>query len=152
MFASCSRDRHPGISARTLSNQESYGMSLWLLKSIHISCVASSYTLFLLRGIWNLNGSSIMRQRWTKIVPHVVDTLLIVSAIALTFSIHQYPFVDAWLTAKVIALLLYIGLGFVALRYGQSKAIRLSAWIMAQLVFAYIVMVAVSHNPWPFGS
>jgi uncharacterized membrane protein SirB2 len=125
-------------------------MSLLLLKSIHISCAASSYMLFFLRGIWNLNGSSIMRQRWIKIVPHVADTLLIVSAIALTFSIHQYPFVDAWLTAKVIALLLYIGLGFVALRYGQSKTIRLSAWIIAQLVFTYIMLVAINHNPWPF--
>jgi uncharacterized membrane protein SirB2 len=125
-------------------------MSLLLLKSIHISCAASSYILFFLRGIWNLNGSSIMRQRWIKIVPHVADTLLIVSAIALAFSIYQYPFVDAWLTAKVIALLLYIGLGFVALRYGQSKTIRLSAWIIAQLVFTYIMLVAINHNPWPF--
>lgn len=127
-------------------------MSSLLLKTLHISCAASSYILFFLRGIWSLNGSTIMRQRWIKIVPHVVDTLLIVSAITLAFSIHQYPFVDAWLTTKVIALLLYIGLGFVALRYGRSKTVRLSAWIMAQLVFTYIVLVAISHNPWPFGS
>jgi uncharacterized membrane protein SirB2 len=127
-------------------------MSSLLLKTVHISSAASSYILFFLRGIWSLNGSTIMSQRWIKIVPHVVDTLLIVSAITLAFSIHQYPFVDAWLTAKVIALLLYIGLGFVALRYGRSKTVRLSAWIMAQLVFTYIVLVAISHNPWPFGS
>ena len=127
-------------------------MSSWLLKTVHISCAASSYILFFLRGIWSLNGSTIMSQRWIKIVPHVVDTLLIVSAITLAFSIHQYPFVDAWLTTKVIALLLYIGLGFVALRYGRSKVVRFSAWIMAQLVFTYIVLVAISHNPWPFGS
>lgn len=121
-----------------------------LLKTVHISCVASSYTLFFLRGIWSLNGSAIMSQRWIKIVPHVVDTLLIVSAIMLAFSLRQYPFADVWLTAKVIALLLYIGLGFVALKYGRSKTVRLSAWIMAQLVFAYIVLVAINHNPWPF--
>jgi uncharacterized membrane protein SirB2 len=80
----------------------------------------------------------------------MVDTLLIVSAIALAFSIHQYPFVNDWLTTKFVAMFLYIGLGFVAFRYGQSKTIRLSAWIMAQLVFAYIILVAISHNPWPF--
>lgn len=85
-------------------------------------------------------------------MPHVVDTLLIVSAIALAVSIRQYPFVDAWLSAKVIALLLYIGLGFVALKYGRSKTVRLSAWIIAQLVFAYIVLVAITHNPWPFAN
>lgn len=125
-------------------------MSFLLLKTVHISCVASSYVLFLLRGIWSLNNSPIMRQRWVRIVPHVVDTLLLASAIALAFSIQQYPFVDAWLTAKVIGLLLYIGLGFVALKFSRSKTIRISAWLTAQAVFAYIVLVAISHNPVPF--
>jgi uncharacterized membrane protein SirB2 len=125
-------------------------MSFLLLKTVHICCAAVSYLLFFLRGIWKLNGSAIMSRRWTRIVPHVVDTLLIVSAVALAVSIRQYPFVDAWLTAKIFALLLYIGLGFVALKYGRSKSVRLAAWIVAQLVFAYIVLVAISHNPWPF--
>lgn len=125
-------------------------MSFLILKTIHISCAVGSYVLFLLRGIWSLNGSPIMRQRWIKIVPHVVDTLLLVSAIALAFTIHQYPFVDTWLTAKVVGLLLYIGLGFIALKYGKSKTIRLSAWLAAQAVFAYIVLVAINHNAVPF--
>ena len=125
-------------------------MSLLLLKSLHVSCVVSSYTLFMLRGIWSLKGSPIMRQRWVRIVPHVVDTLLLASAIALAVSIEQYPFVDTWLTAKVIALLLYIGLGSVAFRFGRSKSVRLSAWLGAQIVFAYIVLVAISHQTLPF--
>lgn len=124
-------------------------MSFLLLKTIHVSCAAISFTLFFLRGIWSFNSSPIMRQRWIKIAPHVVDTLLLASALAMAFAIGQYPFVDAWLTAKVIGLLLYIGLGLVALKYGKSKAIRFSAWLAAQLVFAYIVLVAASHNPLP---
>lgn len=125
-------------------------MSFLTLKAIHISCAVGSYVLFFLRGIWSMNGSPIMRQSWVKVVPHIVDTLLLMFAIALAFTIHQYPFVNAWLTAKFFALLLYIGLGSVALRYGKSKAIRLSAWLAAQTVFAYIVLVAIYHNPVPF--
>ncbi|TAN84195.1 MAG: regulator SirB [Gallionella sp.] len=125
-------------------------MSFLLLKAIHVTCAASSFVLFFLRGIWSLNGSPIMRQRWVKLVPHIVDTLLLASAIALAFTIRQYPFVDAWLTAKVAGLLLYIGLGLIALRYGRSKTVRLSAWLAAQAVFVYIVLVAGSHNPIPF--
>lgn len=125
-------------------------MSFLLLKGLHITCAFTSYTLFLLRGIWSLRGLPIMQQRWIRIVPHVVDTLLLVSAIALAVTIQQYPFVDAWLTAKVTGLLLYIGLGFVALKFGKSKSIRLLAWLMAQAVFAYIVLVAIRHNPVPF--
>lgn len=125
-------------------------MSLLLLKTVHISCVVISYSLFFLRGIWSLRDSPIMRRRWVRRVPHVVDTLLLASAIALAFSIEQYPFVDAWLTAKIIGLLLYIALGSVALRFGRSKTIRIAAWLAAQVVFAYIVLVAISHNPVPF--
>ena len=125
-------------------------MSYMLLKHIHVSCAVISFTLFFLRGIWSFNDSPIMRQRWIKIAPHVVDTLLLASALVLAFSIQQYPFVDAWLTAKIIGLLVYIGLGFVALKYGKNKTARISAWLGAQAVFIYIVLVASNHDPLPF--
>ena len=125
-------------------------MSYFLLKHIHVSCAVISFALFFLRGIWSFNGSPIMRQRWVKIVPHAVDTLLLVSALALAFTIQQYPFVDAWLTAKFFGLVLYILLGTLALKYGKTKAVRVSAWLAALAVFAYIVLVAKQHNPLPF--
>ena len=124
-------------------------MSFQLLKHIHVSCAAISFALFFLRGIWSFNGSAIMRQRWTKVVPHVVDTLLLASALGLAVTIDQYPFVDAWLTAKFFGLVLYILLGTIALKHGKSKATRVSAWLAALAVFAYIVLVAARHNPLP---
>jgi uncharacterized membrane protein SirB2 len=125
-------------------------MTYTILKTLHIASAIASFSLFFLRGIWSLNGSPIMRQRWVRIAPHVVDTLLLASAIALAYRIQQYPFVDAWLTAKVLALLLYIGMGFVALKYGETKRIRLYAWLAALAVFGYIASVALSHDPMPF--
>ena len=71
-------------------------------------------------------------------------------ALALAFIIQQYPLVDAWLTAKFFGLLLFITLGSVALKHGRTKAIRIAAWLGAQVVFAYIVLVATNHNPLPF--
>jgi len=127
-------------------------MSFLLLKGMHITCAITSYILFFLRGIWSFKGSPIMRQRWIKVVPHFVDTLLLATAIALAFSIHQYPFADAWLTGKVLGVLLYIGLGFVALKYGQTRTIRIISWLAAQAVFGYIVLVAIHHNAVPFGN
>lgn len=125
-------------------------MIFLILKTLHISCAIFSYTLFLLRGIWRLNDSPMLQQRWVRIAPHLVDTLLLTSAIILAYTIEQYPFVDTWLTAKVLALLLYIVLGSVALKYGKNKTTRLSAWLAAQAVFGYIVLVAINHNPFPF--
>ncbi len=125
-------------------------MSYLLLKHFHGTCALTSFTLFFLRGIWSFNGSPIMRQRWIKIVPHIVDTLLLSSALVLAYTIGQYPFVNSWLTAKVIGLLTYIGLGFVALKYGKTRSTRIAAWLAAQAVFVYIVLVAITHNPVPF--
>lgn len=125
-------------------------MGFLLLKGLHIACALTAYTLFLLRGIWQFRGSPVMRQRWIKIVPHTVDTLLLGSAITLAFVTHQYPFVDTWLTVKVAFLLLYISLGFVALKYGKTITIRIFAWLAAQAVFVFIVLVAISHGHVPF--
>ena len=122
-------------------------MSYATLKMIHVTSVIISYLLFSLRGIWMMQGSAALKQRWAKIAPHIVDTVLLTSAIALAVQIDQDPIHDAWLSAKVLGLLLYIGLGMMALRFGKTRRARVSAWIAAQLVFLYIVLVAVTKNP-----
>lgn len=120
------------------------------IKHFHIACVAASGTFFLLRGIWMLRDSSMLRLRWVRTVPHIVDTLLLASALTMAVWIGQYPFVQGWLTAKFVALVLYVGLGTVALRMGQTKAVRAGAFFGALAVFAYIVSVAVTKQVVPF--
>ncbi|MBU0688165.1 MAG: SirB2 family protein [Gammaproteobacteria bacterium] len=120
-----------------------------LLKIIHLSAVVASFTLFFLRGIWLLSASPIMRQRWVKIAPHSVDTVLLVSAIALAWQLGFSPFNSPWLAAKIIALLVYIGLGLLAFRFARTRGLRLTAWLTALLTFAYIVATALSHDPLP---
>ncbi|MBP7954190.1 MAG: SirB2 family protein [Nitrosomonas sp.] len=122
-------------------------MSYLLLKMIHVSSVVISYSLFFLRGIWLMQDSNNLRQRWVKVLPHVIDTILLTSAIALAVLIQQDPLNNAWLTAKVIGLLIYILLGMIAIRFGKTKKTRIAAWIGAQCVFIYIVLVALSKNP-----
>lgn len=122
-------------------------MSYTLLKLIHVFSVMLSYLLFLTRGIWMIHASTHLQQRWVKIMPHVIDTVLLTSAITLAVLIQQNPLADSWLAAKVAGLLLYIGLGMIALRFGKTRTIKISAWIMAQIVFFYIVLVALTKNP-----
>ncbi len=122
-------------------------MSYTLLKLIHVSSVMLSYLLFLTRGVWMIRASAQLQQRWVKIMPHVIDTVLLVSAIMLAILIQQDPLVNSWLTAKIVGLLVYIGLGMVALRFGKTRAVKISAWIMAQITFIYIVLVALTKNP-----
>ena len=122
-------------------------MSYALLKMIHVGSIILSYLLFLTRGIWMIRDSANLQQRWVKILPHIVDTVLLTSAIALVVAIQQSPLSDPWLTAKVVGLLLYIYLGLVALRLGKTRQTKIAAWIVAQCVFLYIVLVALTKSP-----
>ena len=120
-------------------------MYLWL-KFIHVTCVALSLSGFVARGVLMLRESPLLEHRVTRRLPHVIDSLLLASALGLAWTIHQYPIVDTWLTAKVLGLLTYIGLGTVALRRGRTRRVRLAAWLGAIAVFAYIVGVALTHS------
>ncbi len=122
-------------------------MGAALLKHLHVASVALSYSLFFLRGVWMLRGTLATRGRWVRIIPHVVDSVLLASAIALAVQLGFSPLNAPWLTAKIVALLLYIALGAVALRRGRTKGIRFAAWLSAQAVFFYIVGAAVTHDP-----
>jgi uncharacterized membrane protein SirB2 len=116
------------------------------LKHLHITFAVLSGSFFLLRGVWMLLDSPLLQRRWVRIVPHVVDTLLLASALGLVFWSGQYPFVQSWLTAKVLALLAYIVLGTVALKRGKTKGIRTFALLAALATFAYIVAVALTRR------
>jgi uncharacterized membrane protein SirB2 len=125
-------------------------MSYLILRNFHVGAVVVSFGLFVLRGLWMLRAPHRLRARWVRVIPHVVDTFLLATAIALAVQTVQYPFAQAWLTAKVIALTFYILLGMVALRHGRTRVQRVVAWISALAVFAYIVMVALTRDPVPW--
>ena len=125
-------------------------MTYLLVKHLHITCAVLSGSFFLLRGVWMLLESDALQRRWVKVVPHVVDTVLLTSALVMVFWSAQYPLVQPWLTAKVLALLAYIVLGTIALKRGQTKATRTAALVAALAVFAYIVLVALSRKVMPF--
>ncbi|MBP7574374.1 MAG: SirB2 family protein [Rhodoferax sp.] len=125
-------------------------MTYLLVKHLHITCAVLSGSFFLLRGVWMLLESDALQRRWVKVVPHVVDTVLLTTALTMVFWSAQYPLVQPWLTAKVLALLAYIVLGTIALKHGQTKATRTAALVAALAVFAYIVLVALSRKVMPF--
>jgi uncharacterized membrane protein SirB2 len=119
------------------------------LKHLHVATVITSYCLFVVRGAWMLSDSPMLAKRWVRVVPHVNDTVLLLAGIWLTTIIRQYPGTSGWLTAKLVGLAIYILIGTVALRRGPTKRIRGAAWVAAQLVFFYIVAVALTHDANP---
>jgi uncharacterized membrane protein SirB2 len=125
--------------------------SMWsLLKHVHVTCVALSGAGFFIRGIWMIRESPRLHEKWVRVLPHIIDTTLLVSAILLAWQIRQYPFGHAWLTAKVLALVAYIVIGAVGLKYGKTKKIRVTAWLVAMAIFLYIVLVALTRQVLPY--
>jgi uncharacterized membrane protein SirB2 len=111
-----------------------------------MAAVATSYLLFVVRGVWMIRELPRLAKPAVKIVPHLVETVLLASAIVLAVMSGQYPLESGWLTANVVALVVYIILGTIALKRRQSKRTRVTAWLPAQIVFAYIVAVAITRS------
>jgi uncharacterized membrane protein SirB2 len=121
-----------------------------LVKPLHLATAVLSIGGFVLRGLWMLRGSPLLRHRLTRILPHVNDTLLFGAGLWLLFTTAQYPTQQPWLAAKLTALVVYILLGMVALKRGRTPAIRATAFVAALAVFGYMVAVALTRSPLPF--
>ena len=119
-----------------------------IVKTIHLTCVFLSLLGFFVRGLWMMLDSKNLNLRWVKIAPHIIDTFLLVSAIILAVQMRISPLEHSWLMAKIIALLMYIGIGTVALKRGRSKQIRVFAWLLALATFMYIVSIAYTKSIW----
>ena len=116
------------------------------IRALHITCAGLSIALFFGRGALQLSGIDWRRWRWLRVAPHLIDTVLLGAAITLAVMSAQYPLAQPWLTAKVLALLLYIGLGSVALRPALPRRQRTLAFLAALLSVAYIVGAAVTRS------
>lgn len=119
-----------------------------LIRLVHVTAVFASGGLFALRGL----GLNLLNLGWMMAAPlkyssYLIDTILLVAAILLAGISRQYPFVDIWLTTKVLLLLLYIALGSFALKRGRTRTMRVICWISAMAVFCYMIGVAQTRSP-----
>jgi uncharacterized membrane protein SirB2 len=117
------------------------------LRLAHVIFVCCSGGLFALRGILALAGNPAANDPVLRRLSYFIDTGLLVAALMLVVTVRQYPFVDAWLTAKVLLLVPYIVLGSYALRRARTRRGRAAALVAALLLFLYIASVAYWHDP-----
>jgi uncharacterized membrane protein SirB2 len=118
-----------------------------VLRNVHIGCAILSIALFVLRGALMLAGSPRLHATLLRHLPHVVDTVLLTSALMLTTVIRQYPFSTGWLTVKVVLLVAYVVLGSIALKRGRTRTVRVAAFVAALSTIGFLVTVARAHHP-----
>ncbi len=116
------------------------------LRAVHVGSAGISISLFALRGAMQLKGVDWRHWRWLRVAPHFNDTLLLAAAVTLAVMSAQYPLAQPWLTAKVLALCVYVVLGSVALRRDASRRKTLIAFAAALASVGYIVAVALTRS------
>jgi uncharacterized membrane protein SirB2 len=119
------------------------------IKYVHISTAVLSISFFVLRGALMLGSPERLARRWARILPHLIDTVLLGSALWLAWHLGAEG-TRGWLGTKVIALVAYIVLGSIALKRGRTRGVRIAAFAGAVATFAYIVSVAVTKSPLGF--
>ncbi len=119
----------------------------FLIKHLHITTAILSLALFLLRAWWSVRESPWLQRSWVKVLPHVNDTLLLTLGVLLMVMLRMWPHQHPWLAAKLIALLVYIGLGTLAIKRGRRPAVRGAAALAAAATFAYMLGAALKHSP-----
>jgi len=116
---------------------------------VHVVAATLTIALFLLRAAWAAAAPWKLQRRWVCVVPHAIDTILLAAGAWMTWQIGAAG-VRGWLPAKLLALVVYIGLGMLALRSSSPRSTRFAAATGAVLAFAYIVSVAVTKSPLGF--
>lgn len=124
-------------------------MTVWL-KHLHIAMAALTIGGFVTRGIWAWRAPRLLRLRPVRIVPHVIDTVLLASAVGLLFAYGWNPLKHGWLVAKIALLLVYIALGMAALKPWFAAPVRVASFVVAVAVFGWIVSIARAHRFVPF--
>lgn len=114
-----------------------------IFKSIHIAFALLSISSFLLRGYWMMQDSPMLQRKAVKILPHVIDTAFLLSAVALLFILGFSLLQQGWLLHKISLMFVYIVLGIIALGNKYPKPKRIVAFFAGALVFFYIVGIAV---------
>ena len=122
-------------------------MDLLFLKYLHIVSVAASFALFFVRGLWVMRSYPDSQEKWIRTLPHVVDGLLVLSAVAMLAMSPLKGWPGDWLTVKLALIVIYVALRLYLVRGARTLTTKMLVWLLALLVFLFITTVAVLRNP-----
>lgn len=125
-------------------------MEYIILKLLHMLFATISISAFSYRGMLAIRQPGRQQQGWLRVVPHINDTLLLVTAILLVIQTGYNPLQQTWLATKITLLIVYIALGLVTLRFAKNKMTRIISYSLAIATFLWIIAIAVSKSPLVF--
>lgn len=121
-------------------------MNYLVIKHLHMTAAGLSIAFFIIRAYWSITENGLLQKKVVKILPHVIDTVLLIAAIWLSILLGPAA-AQPWVLTKIVLLIAYIGVGTVAIKRGRTPRTRAIAAVIAVLIFIYIVGVAIKHHP-----
>ena len=121
-------------------------MSYLVLKYLHILCVAATFALFFMRGMWTLRGYPEPEETWVRALPYIVDGVLLLTAIVMIAMAPRWEW-SPWVQAKIGMILVYVALVFMVFQAARPRWHKVLAWTFAILLFLLITSVSVLKRP-----
>jgi uncharacterized membrane protein SirB2 len=121
-------------------------MSYAVIRDLHVTLALLSVGLFMMRAIASVIEASWLQHWSARVVPHLVDSLLLSMGVWMLLKLRMWPYEMPWLVAKLSALVIYILLGTMAIKRGKTPQGRALYSVFALAVFGYMVTVAITKS------
>lgn len=107
---------------------------------------AISIGLFTLRFILLLLESKKLTSKWLKIMPHVIDTLLLAVGVGLAVKLYINPLEQLWLAEKLLAVVAYIFTGYYTLKLARNRTMQIIGYLGAMGWVMLVVRLAMTRE------
>lgn len=117
------------------------------IKQAHVMLALLSGAFFSVRGFAALMNAKWQQRRPVKLLSYAIDIALLAAALMLLAIVPWTVFGNGWLVMKLILLVVYVTLGVYTLRLARSPRARVICYVLALLVFGWMVTIARTHHP-----
>jgi uncharacterized membrane protein SirB2 len=117
------------------------------IKLVHVTAAIASGSLFLLRGIAINWGGSWGMARPVRYLSYSIDIVLLCAGLLLVAILPAAVYSNGWLALKLVLLVVYIGLGMLAFKRGDTARIRRGSFAVAIAVYLCVFVIARTHDP-----
>lgn len=114
------------------------------MKHIHLLFVLLVVVTYLYRVYLAERQPEKLQHKCMKLTPHALAGLLLLSGVALTIQGDWFSIAYGWIVAKLILMLVFIGLGLVTIK--SEGNLRWKAFAGSLLVLFLIVKIAVAKQ------
>lgn len=108
---------------------------------LHVVSAFLSLALLIIRGGIQLVGKDWRAIKLLKILPHVADTLLVVSGVVMMFTFGWG--LEPWLIGKIVLLVVY---AFFAAKYFHKNITQPNALFLVLALLAFVGAMLLGYN------